>query len=154
MCGLPAIPDGPLIPRRVASPATAASPSSVGSTDGSCFELGMPAAAGAVPPGSFDDFLANALANWTPPVDVSPSDVSDPATKSTTDKDEDCGWPEIPTWSTHGDANLDSGAPLAVAFSGSESLAKVRAGVETVARLEVRGFPHCIITSCDTDTIV
>lgn len=137
MCGLPSISDGAQefkkfasLPKTISSCATLAAEASVPTGSLRSF-------AGALPSGGFDEFLAEALVNWTPPANISDGDLL--VTESAPTLSLDAGvWPEIPTWSTGNAAGSALEPPPAVAFSGAESLAKVRAGVETVARLEVR----------------
>lgn len=75
-------------------------------------------------PQSFSDVYAASLSTWS-----LTADSSSPA------QDEVVDWPALVGWKT-----LDSdpiAATLAGPFAGGQSLAKVRAGVEVVARLEV-----------------
>lgn len=75
-------------------------------------------------PQSFSDAYAASLSTWTPSADA-PNPV----------QDEVVDWPALVGWKMSSSDPI--AATLAGPFMGGHSLAKVRAGVEVVARLEV-----------------
>lgn len=103
--------------------------------------LTAPSAAGQREEGGqrgFDEFLADALKHWSPTETAAAS----AAAAAAADDDDDAmdgvaaEWPDGEAWPASSLASTAVGLP----FSGGQSLAKIRAGVEAVARLEVRPF--------------
>jgi hypothetical protein len=136
----------------ISSPSTTVSPSLSSATQPSTRPVSVASSLPTPPtrqrPGyvqqGFDDLLADALTSWSPPPledDPSVTLASTPASKRLAAAP--VGWPDLPDWAGSGaERSEDERMALAGPFEPQHSLARVRAGVEAIARLEVRPRLH------------